>query len=153
MAQAILVTSDLTPEMIATGRTLVTGLDGQGLIFDAAFWLLNEESSEWRLVLANRSVRKDGSRDLYNKVNRILARLRLQDAIWIGIVSIVDLRVPIVQSLRAALGTAGSVDGARLDNATIDGVRIPPCLIYRLSARQKLASHAGGPLTAGHHLA
>lgn len=109
--------------------------------------------SEWRLVLANRSVRRDGSRDLYNKVNRVLVRLRLQDTIWIGIVSIVDLRVPIVQSLRAALGTAGSVDGARLDNATIDGVRIPPCLVYRLTARQKLASHAGGPPTAGRHLA
>jgi hypothetical protein len=41
------------------------------------------------------------------------------------------------------LGTGASVDGTRLDNATIGGVRIPGCLLYRLSTRQKVGPQAG----------
>jgi hypothetical protein len=153
MAETVLVKADLTSDMIAAGRGLLTGLDAHGMIFDAAFWLLDEESGNWHLVLSSRSVRKDGSLALYHKVNRVLTKLRLQGAIWIGVISIVDHRAQIVQSLREALGTAGSVDGVRLDNATIDGVRVPACLVYRLSAKQKLAAQAGKPITVGRRLA
>jgi hypothetical protein len=143
MAETVLVRPDLTPEMATAGRALLAGLDAHGIIFDAAFWLLDEESGEWHLVLSSRSVRKDGSLSLYHKVNRVLSRLQLQDAIWIGEISIVDDRTQIVQSLRGALGTAASVDGARLDNATIGGVRIPGCMLYRLSPRHKVAPQIG----------
>jgi hypothetical protein len=143
MAETVLVKSDLTPEMAAAGRTLLAGLDAHGIIFDAAFWLLDEESGEWHLVLSSRSVRKDGSLSLYHKVNRVLSKLQLRDTIWIGNISIVDDRAQIVQSLRGALGTGASVDGTRVENATIGGVRIPGGMVYRLSPRQKVGPQAG----------
>lgn len=93
MAETVLVRSDLTPEMVTAGRVLLSGLDAQGVVFDAAFWLLDEEDGEWHLVLSNHSVRKDGSLALNHKVNRVLGKLRLQDTIWIGAVSIVDPRL------------------------------------------------------------
>jgi hypothetical protein len=38
------------------------------------------------------------------------------------------------------LDMTGSVDGTRLDNAIIGGVRIPACLLYRVAAKPKTKS-------------
>jgi hypothetical protein len=147
VAETVLVMADLTSDKIAAGRTLLMALDEHGLVFDAAFWLLGEESCRWHLILSNRSVRTDGSLALYHKVDRILSRLGLENAIWIGDVSIVDQRTTLVQALRKALGTTGSVDGARLDNTTIGGVRIPAAIVYRLAAKQRFGVAAAEPAT------
>ena len=142
MAETVLMRADLTPAMIAGGRALLTGLDELGVSIDAALWLLDEEIAEWRLILASRLVRTDGPRILYRKVNRLLTKLRLQDVIWIDMVAIVDPHTRIVEALVGALGMTESVDGARLDNATIGGVRIPGCLLYRLAVKPKTKSRA-----------
>jgi len=138
MAETILVSSALTSRMIEAGRSLVVGLDKAGLAFEAAFWLSDEESAIWHLVLSTKAVKMDGSRALYGKVHKVLLNLRLEAVIWIGMISIVGDRTPIVKSLRDVLGAAASVDGARLDNAFVGGMRLPGCLVYRLSRRQKL---------------
>ena len=70
MAETVLVRSDLTPAMATAGRALLDGLDAHGIILDAAFWLLDEESAEWHLVLSSRSVRKGGSFSLYTPLTR-----------------------------------------------------------------------------------
>ena len=132
----------LTPEMVAAGRRLLARFDALDTAFDAAFWLFDEEIGEWRLVLASRSVRIRGSRILYRKVNKALSKLGIAEALSLDMISIVDQRAPIVQLLIGALGTAASVDGVRLDNVTIDGVRIPGCLLYRLTRGQARAAHS-----------
>jgi hypothetical protein len=138
MAETILVRSDLTPRLIGAGRSLVAGLDQKGLAFEAAFWLLDEESGIWHLVLSSEAVKMDGSRALYSQVHKVLLNLGLQADIWIGMISIVGDRTPIVKSLRDVLGVAPSVDGTRLDDAFVGRTRLPGCLLYRLSRRQKL---------------
>jgi hypothetical protein len=140
MVETVLVRADLTPRLIEAGRELVTALDSYGPEFEAAFWLMDEENGRWHLVLSSRSVKIDGSRALYAEVRKVLSTLQLQNDIWIGMISIVGHRTPLVRSLRETLGTAASVDGARLDNAFIGGVSIPGCVLYRLSRRQKLQS-------------
>ncbi len=62
----------------------------------------------------------------------------MQNEIWIGTISIVGNRTPLVKALRQRLGTAASVDGTRVDDAFVGGVWIPGCVLYRLSRRQKL---------------
>ncbi len=126
--------------MIEAGRELVTVLDSRGPSFEAAFWLMDEENGRWHLVLSSRSVKMNGSRAMYVEVNKLLSALQLQNEIWIGMISIVGHRTPLVKALREALDTAASVDGVRLDNAFIGGVSIPGCVLYRLSRRQKLQS-------------
>jgi hypothetical protein len=138
MVETILVRTDLSPRMIEVGRELVTALDAHGPEFEAAFWLMDEENGRWHLILSSRSVKMNGSQAQYAEVDKVLATLQPQKDIWIGMVSIVGHRTPLVKSLRKALGTAATVDGARLDNAFIDGVSIPGCVLYRLSRRQKL---------------
>ena len=139
MAETVLVRTDITPELIEAGRSLLIALDTQAPRFDAALWLMNEESGRWRLVLASRNIRKNGSVKLYQQVAKVIEKLDMAHLIWIGMISIVDLHTPIVEALRQRLGTAASVDGARLDDATIGSTRILGCVLYRLSAKQKLA--------------
>jgi hypothetical protein len=138
MAETVLVRSDLTPEMIAGGRALLRALDSAGLVFDAAFWLLDEDHARWRLVLSSRSVRTLGSRKLYEKVGKILDGLHLRNGIWIGMVSIVDHKAPVVEALRRGLGATTSVDGTKLGETTVGSDRIAGCVLYRLSTRQTL---------------
>jgi hypothetical protein len=144
----------LAPELIAAGRTLLMGLDAQHIDVEAAFWLLDENSGSWHLVLGARSIRRNGAASLYDKITRLLAKLGLQDRLWIGMVSIVDQGSPIVRALDKALGAAASVDGARLDNATVDDIRMPASLLYRLSRKQRLLPEGAGnsvpPTGSGH---
>jgi hypothetical protein len=138
MVETTLVKSDLTPRMIEAGRTLVSGLDRLGPAFEAAYWLMDEESAIWHLVLSAQAVKIDGSRSLYSRVHKVLLNLRLQNDIWIGMISIVGHKTPLVKSLRDVLGAVASVDGTRLDNAFVGGMQLSGCLLYRLSRRQKL---------------
>jgi hypothetical protein len=137
-ADSILVRTDLSPRLIEVGRELITALGAHGAGFEAAFWLMDEENGRWHLVLSSRSVKMDGSRAQYAEVDNVLATLPRQSDIWIGMISVVGHQTPLVKSLRKALGTAANIDGVRLDNAFIDGVLIPGCMVYRLSRRQKL---------------
>ncbi|HUZ65419.1 MAG TPA: hypothetical protein VMU82_17070 [Acetobacteraceae bacterium] len=139
MAQTILVKSDLSVEMISAGRQLLHHLDLIGIVFDAAFWLFDDDIAEWRLVMASATVRSNGPNALYHKVNQALSQLNLMNSLSIDMFSIVDERTPVVKLLVGALGTTASVDGTRLDNATIDGVRLSGCLLYRLTINQTVS--------------
>ena len=150
MVETILVRADLASELVEAGRTLLLALDAQAANIEAAFWLLDKSSGIWHLVLGNRSVRKSGSSALYHKVNRTLTRLGLEDRLWIGMVSIVDQRSADIQALDRALGAAASVEGTRLDNAKLGDVWMLGCLLYRISAKQKLAPQAGSSSRTPH---
>jgi hypothetical protein len=141
MAETILVKADLSPRMIEVGRELVTALDAHGSEFEAAFWLMDEENGRWHLFLSSRSVKMGGSRAQYAEVDEVLETLQGRNDIWIGMISIVGHRTPLVKALREAVGMPASVDGTRVDDAFIGGVWIPGCVLYRLSRRQKLQSN------------
>src|ERR1700722_2172533 len=136
MAQAILVTTELTPGMIEAGRSLVAGLDRADLAFEAAFWLSDLESGYWHLFLSTKAVKMDGTRAQYAQVRKVIEKLGLEDEIWIGMISIVGDKTPTVKSLRQVLGTSLSVDGTRLDGAFVSGTLLAGCMLYRLSRRQ-----------------
>jgi hypothetical protein len=141
MVETVLVKTDLSPRLIEVGRELVTALDAHGPDFEAAFWLMDEENGRWHLILSSRSVKMDGSRAQYGEVRKVLETLPRQTDIWIGMISIIGHRTPLVKALREAVGMPASVDGTRLDNAFIGGVWVPGCVLYRLSRRQKLQSN------------
>jgi hypothetical protein len=125
--------------MIEAGRRLLRHLDTAGTVFDTAFWLLDEDVDEWRLIMASQAVRTDGPKILYHKVNQALSALDLTGILSIDMVSIVNDQFPLVERLIGVLGTASSVDGLRLDNATVDGMRLPGCLLYRLTPKQMVS--------------
>lgn len=139
MAETILVRPDLTQGMIEAGRELVASLDTHAMAFEAAFWLMDDDNGRWHLVLSSRAVKIDGSRALYADVSKAISTPRLRQYLWIGMISIVGHRTPLVKSLQDAVGAAASVDGVRLDGVFVGGVSVPGCRLYRLSRRQKLS--------------
>ena len=146
MADTVLVVADLARDLIEAGRTLIRKLDSRSVRFDVAFWLMDPENGSWRLHLGASSVRETGSLALYEKVDTILTEMGFGVRFWIGMVTIEDLRSKLVQALISTLGSAESVDGTRLDYATVNGVRVPPCVLYRLSPEQPVgAGNASSP--------
>ena len=142
MAQALLVNSELTTTMVAAGRRLLAHLDSRNVIFDAALWLRDDELGEWRLMLSNADVRRNGPKVYYHCLNLAISELKLADVLRIEMISVVDAHTPLIELLLNALGVAASVDGARLDNAIIGTERLPGCLLYRLTRKQALAAQA-----------
>lgn len=151
MADTVLVVADLALDLIDAGRNLLRKLDAQGVRFDAALWLMDPENGSWRLHLAASSVRETGSSVYYEKVDEILTELGFGVRFWIGMVTIEDMSSKIVRALVSALGTAASVDGTRLDNAFIGGIRIPPCLVYRVTCKQPVGPQKNDPGAARPH--
>ena len=145
MADTILVVADLAPDLIEGGRTLLVKLDAKAVRFDAAFWLMDPENGRWRLHLGASSVRETGSLALYGEVDEILSEMGFGGRFWIGMVTIEDLHSKLMQALVSVLGNATSVDGTRLDYTTVNGVYVPPCLLYRLTVEQRIGA---GPRTA-----
>jgi hypothetical protein len=139
MAQTILVRSGLTAEMVSAGRRLLRHLDAAGIVFEAALWLLDADIDEWHLVVGTDAVHSEGPKALYRAVNVAMSQVTPVGVLSIEMISIVDRAEPIVEALTDRLGTAESVDGARLDHATVAGVRLPGCVLYRLTAAQALA--------------
>ena len=129
MADTVLLVADLARDLIEAGRTLIRKLDSRSVRFDVAFWLMDPENGSWRLHLGASSVRETGSLALYEKVDTILTEMGFGVRFWIGMVTIEDLRSKLVQALISKLGSAESVDGTRLDYATVNGVRVPPCVL------------------------
>jgi hypothetical protein len=73
-------------------------------------------------------------------VNRALSKLGMAKVLSLEMISVIDQHDPMVQLLIKALGMTASVDGVRLDNATVEGVHIPGCLLYRLTRRQGISA-------------
>lgn len=140
MAETVLVVADLAADLIAAGRTLLRKLDAHEVRFDAAFWLMDPENGSWRLHLGAASVRETGSLALYGKVDELLTEMGFGLRFWIGMVTIEDMHSQPVQALVSTFGLAASVDGMRLDYANVNGTRVPPCLVYRVTARQPIGT-------------
>lgn len=145
MADTVLVVADLAPDLIEAGRTLLMKLDAKAVHFDAAFWLMDPKNGNWRLHLGVTAPPESGLGVFYERVDAVLSDMGLGSRFWIGIVTILRMESKIMQSLTSALGNAASVDGARLDNAVIGGMRFPACLLYRLSSKQQVGPGANNP--------
>ncbi len=82
----------------------------------------------------------DGPKVLYRSVNQALSELNLTGLLSIEMISIVDEREPMIKVLSERLGRVASVDGVRLDNATVGRVRLAGCFLYRLNLGQAVAA-------------
>jgi hypothetical protein len=130
MADATLVVHELTPELRRAAADLLAVLDREQIPVTAAFWRLDDDEFQWRLVLASPEVEQHGPRAFYDKVGE---RLRAEgiDELSVINISAVPPDDPTARRLRRILTIpSGQV---RLTGNVIDGVLIPDALVYRLS--------------------
>jgi hypothetical protein len=131
MAEATLVKSDLTPDMVKAGRQLLHGLDRQKTPIDAAFWLYVPEGEQWRLVLGSPELRNRGPRRLYKRVQSVLSRE--EPTVPLSSVALVDSADPLVQTLSSVIKVSGG-NGVRFSRNSINGQYIEDAYIYRMAA-------------------
>ena len=128
-----MVETQLTPELIREGATLVEALDRSGVSPDAAFWLYYPDIAVWKLLLAEVKVGHAGPREVYREVQKTLNGLRAQ----ITHLSLEDVAVakpddPVIKLLSTVVATGPKLEGFRFTHNVVNGTLIEDAYIYRL---------------------
>ena len=134
MAEDLLVSEHLTPEMIQSGAALLSALDALALTVKAAFWLLLPDQRVWRLFIATPAVRSTGPKAVYRRIQSALSRLPKDlDRIAMKDVSAIDDKAPLVSLLRSAVSVSAGSPGIRFARNVIDGQLIEDAYLYRVA--------------------
>ncbi len=127
------MTTQLTPEMIAAGKSFTERLDKIRFPIRAIFWMFLTEPNKWRLIISSPTVSNLGPRRAYQQIQNILAygpppkiNLPLDD------ISLVETKHALVQLLSTAIGTDKGISAIRFSQNTINGQYIEDAYIYRL---------------------
>jgi hypothetical protein len=124
VAQETLVETD-----IEAGRQLLNALQESELPVLAMFWLLRDEETSYRLIVASPLVDQKGKRALYLRIAELLSANHLTDHLSLMRVELMRTDEPVVKAIRRFIRIPGG--GARLHNNVIDGVWIPDAYVYR----------------------
>jgi hypothetical protein len=131
MAEGAMVKSELTEEMVHSGRELLQKLDRQRAIIKVALWLYLPESDQWRLVFGSPELRIAGPKRIYRQVQSLIARSDVK--VPLSSVAVLDTSAPLIRTLSAVLRVPG-ISGIRFSRNTIDGNYIEDAYIYRVAA-------------------
>ena len=134
MATEVLVSSEISPEMVRAGEALLGQLDKAGRRVSAALWFLDADSRRWKLLLASPRVEAGGPKKAYLDILDALAELP-KDAPRIALkdVTVLDPKNALVKLLKSAVKTGTGISGIRFSGNTINGHFIEDAYIYRLT--------------------
>jgi hypothetical protein len=128
-----MVKTNLTKEMEEAGAALVQKLDKSGIQPDAVFWFYFSDIQAWKLVIAEVKVGKEGPKEIYRQIQRILAKFPQEiSGVLLDDVALAKPNAPIVALLRVALRTGPGISGIRFKNNVINGTVVEDAYIYRL---------------------
>jgi hypothetical protein len=128
-----MVNTNLTKEMIETGAGLIRKLDESGIKPDAVFWFYFPDKQAWKLVIAEVKVGKQGPKEMYSQIQRILAKFPKEiSGLSLDDVALAKPDAPMVSLLRVALRTGPAIGGIRFKNNVINGTVVEDAYIYRL---------------------
>ena len=133
-----MVITQLTPELIREGATLVDALDRAGRSPDAALWLYSPDATAWTLLLADAKLGSDGPRKIYRIVQKTLQALRIQNQIEqlsLEHIALEKPDAPLMRRLSQIVGTSPRLDGLRSTKSVVNGTLIGDSYIYRLKRR------------------
>jgi len=128
-----MVDSTLTKEMIESGKALIKRLDDSKVQPDAAFWFYFPDIQEWKLVLAEVKVGKEGPKQVYRKIQTIISKFSDEmGELSLNHITLAKTDAPIVKLLRIAIRTGPGISGIRFKSNVINGTVIEDAYIYRL---------------------
>ncbi len=117
---------------IADGKRLLQRLDKRGVDIRAAFWLLDKESDEWRLVLASPQVGRLGPGAVYDLIIAA-ADEALRKSLLVFDVRVTDLKDPVARALMKTFKNDASARGIRITKNVLDNIYIKDAYIYRVA--------------------
>jgi hypothetical protein len=108
-------------------------LDEAQLEISASLWLYMPDKNLWRPLIASPSVRKEGPKKVYQKIQTALSKMS-DDApqVLLQDMSAVEDTHPLISSLKVSM-CFGGVSGRRLSRSTINGHFIEDAYIYRVA--------------------
>jgi len=128
-----MVATTLTKEMIESGGALIRRLDEQSLQPDAAFWLYFPDLQEWKLVIAEVKLGKEGPKEIYKKIQDVISASKEDmPGMSLDSVALAKPDAPIVILLKKVIRTGPGISGIRFTNNVINGTVIEDAYIYRL---------------------
>jgi hypothetical protein len=130
--QELLVSAQLTSEMLRAGEDLVLELDRRKFAMKAALWLYMEEPDEWRLVIATPHRRSMGLLPAYKWLQELMSEI--ETPIDLSSVALVDTKDSLVKGLSKFLRARSGAAGVRLSHSIINGRFVEDAYIYRLAA-------------------
>lgn len=134
MGEKKMVAMTLTKEMIDSGDALVRKLDEQGFQPDAVFWLYFPDLQEWKLIIAEVKLGKEGPKETYKKIqDTISASKKDMPELSLDSVALAKPDAPIVTLLKKGIRTGSGISGIRFTNNVINGTLIEDAYIYRLA--------------------
>jgi hypothetical protein len=125
-------TTTLVTDLMAGGREVLDRLETANVSIDTALWLQDEETDEWRLVIASDYVDRHGSRPVYERLAELLPTPTLPD-LRIDDVRVLTTRDRLVKDLKRLVGTNSDLQDIRLDHVAIGGELFRSARIYRVS--------------------
>ena len=125
-----MATTTLVGDLIAAGREIITRLEQAGIDINTALWVQDEDSGEWRLVLASEYVDLHGPRQVYELLADITRASSLSD------VRIDDIRVfgtsnGFIRDVRRLVRTNDDLHDIRLNFLSAGGQTFKAARIYR----------------------
>jgi len=123
-----MVASPLVDAKIEAGRLLLDKLATENLSIEAAFWLLEEDSLDWRLVIATPLAQYVGPREVYRRIQAALLGEESDDLNLFN-VSVVSMQDARAQAVRTGV-TMATGSGARLHKTSISGQYFEDAYVY-----------------------
>jgi hypothetical protein len=122
----------LVDNKIEAGRRLTEDLTTKaGLEVAASFWLYEGETNDWRLTIASPSVDREDTREVYRKIQTLLA----QDPELSRVLDLRDIYLAgpedrLVKSLRKGLHQR-KLGGVRISGGVVGGHYVEDAYVYR----------------------
>jgi len=130
-----MVKNSLVEADVLAGKRLVTALSvppySSVFKLQAAFWLYDHESQEWRLFLATPLVDEFGSLAAYTNLQQPLRSIQPTD-LSLENISVSSPRKPLVKAIKRGSRIANGAEVIRLTRNTIGGIYIEDAYVYKL---------------------
>lgn len=124
--------ASLTSADIDFGKRVTEQLKTAKFPLSGTFWLYDEDSDDWRFVIATELVDKEGSRSAYLSLLKGIAGSEGSDFQRLRI-TLISPQSPMYKALRAVFAGAENVEGARLQNTSLgSGIIIPNAYLYEI---------------------
>ena len=116
---------------VGASKALVELLNARSAKVYAAFWLLDDESSNWAFHIAAQVFEDSGRHAAYQTIAECLAAIAEPGGLALHSIVVTSRFDPTVRLLGSAI-RVGGMSEVRLSNNVINGVRIPDALIMLL---------------------
>ena len=126
-----MVRATLVKDWIELGRRLTEALDRANFEVVASFWFYDQESDEWRLIIASPIVDDEGPLEAYRTIQRVLGELDYGE-LSLNDISVVSPTHDLVSLLRIAFHTGNGISGIRFTRNRINDQFIEDAYIYRV---------------------